>query len=234
MLISIVIPALNEEKRIANVLRSARSQKTGHEIEIVVGDGCSEDNTVKIAKRYADKVVKEKRRSPAWQRQAGAKAAKGEVIAFADADAVLPVDWAEKICGEFEKDKGIVALYSAAFFNDVPGLESKITGFLFELYMFLSCVSGFDNPSGQNMAIRRKAFMKIGGFNTSLKTCEDVDLVRRAKKLGRAKFLWGNSVGVSGRRVKKTGYIGYALFHLKNFFEYMRSGTSSASYEDIR
>ncbi|VVC00706.1 Glycosyltransferase AglG [uncultured archaeon] len=234
MLISVVVPALNEEKRIEAVLKSVRSQNTRHSIELIVGDGCSEDRTVEIAKRYADRVVKEKRRSAAWQRQAGANAAKGEVIAFADADSVLPGDWAEKIGNEFLNDKGLVAVYSSAYFNDVPRLESKVTGFLFSLYMLLAYLSGFDNPTGQNLAVRRSAFGKIGGFNTSLKTCEDVDLVRRIKNLGKVKFLWGNAAGVSGRRVKKTGYLGYALFHVRNFFRYLRKGTSNGNYEDLR
>ncbi|MCR4335959.1 MAG: glycosyltransferase, partial [archaeon] len=90
MRFSIVIGALNEEKYIAKTLATANAQKTSHEVEVIVGDGYSEDKTVEVAKKLGAKVVLEKNRSAAWERNAGSRIAKGEIICFTDADAEIP------------------------------------------------------------------------------------------------------------------------------------------------
>ena len=132
---SIVIPAYNEEKLIEKILVTLKGQITSRKFEIIVGDGNSEDNTRKIAKRYANKIVIEKRRSAAWQRQAGAMAASGDIIVFVDADAEVQEDWLEKYCNEFENDKSLVMVYSGARFKDVSPISKIFTGFFFGLFM---------------------------------------------------------------------------------------------------
>jgi len=58
-LISIIIPCLNEEKYIESTLKTIKNQKL-HNFEIIIIDGLSKDNTVKIAREYADRVIVEK------------------------------------------------------------------------------------------------------------------------------------------------------------------------------
>ncbi len=82
--ISVVIPAFNEEKYIETCLKSLRNQKFDGNFEIIVADDSSEDNTVKIAEKYADKVVVHQRGSISYGRQKGAEAARYPAIAFSD------------------------------------------------------------------------------------------------------------------------------------------------------
>ncbi len=89
MKLSIVIPTLNEEKYLTHLINSIREQDYS-DYEIIVSDGNSDDNTVKIAKDNNCEVVISKKRHPSHQRNQGANIAKGENILFLDADTKLP------------------------------------------------------------------------------------------------------------------------------------------------
>ncbi|HZX19385.1 MAG TPA: glycosyltransferase [archaeon] len=234
MLISVVIGALNEEKYIAKTLSTVRVQRTNHEFEVLVGDGYSEDNTVKIAKSFGAKVVKEKNRSAAWERQAAANIAKGKIIVFTDADAIVPENWLEQIAVEFEKDPKLVMLYGPVYFSDTPSWEKSLSKIVMSLYLAILALLGFHNPIGSNIAVRANAFRKANGFNTSLITAEDLDLVHRMKKQGKLKFSRNIHLHVSARRVKKWGYLKFTLFHILNGLRYQFTGKGKTDYEPVR
>jgi rSAM/selenodomain-associated transferase 2 len=84
--ISVVIPALDEERAIPSTIASCRAAGA---CEIIVADGGSSDRTVEIAGRLAD-VVLSARRGRARQMNAGAAAARGEILLFLHADTLLP------------------------------------------------------------------------------------------------------------------------------------------------
>lgn len=87
MRFSIIIPAFNAEDRIRKALESVRSQTfTDYEL-IVVCDSCK-DNTVKVAKEYANRVIEVKWHNDGMARNTGLDAAKGDYILFMDDD-----DW---------------------------------------------------------------------------------------------------------------------------------------------
>ncbi len=234
MLVSVVIGALNEEKYIGATINSVKAQKTRHKIELIVGDGYSEDATVKIAKKMGAKVVKEKNRSAAWERQAGTKVARGEVIAFTDADAKVPSDWVEKIAAEFSADPNLCLLYGPVYFSDAGPLDYILSKTIMPAFMLLTSLVGAHNTIGSNFAVRLSVFEKAGGFNTSLRTAEDLDLTRRMERLGGVKYLDSLSIDVSARRVKKWGYPRFVAYHIANAIKYHLTGKSHSDYEDVR
>ncbi|MEM1577966.1 MAG: glycosyltransferase family A protein [Candidatus Pacearchaeota archaeon] len=86
---SFIVPTFNSEKTIKNCLSSIKKQKLKNS-EIIVVDDCSTDKTVKIAKKYAQKIIiKEKRSGPAKSRNLGWKIAEGDVCIFVDSDVYL-------------------------------------------------------------------------------------------------------------------------------------------------
>ena len=87
--ISIIIPTLNEEKYIENTLKALKNQDYNGKYEIIVADGMSKDRTVKIAQKYADKVIKVKKPGISAGRNAGAGIAKGGIFLFIDADTIV-------------------------------------------------------------------------------------------------------------------------------------------------
>ena len=85
----------NEEKVIEDCLQCLKNQTL--KPEIIVVDGHSTDKTVSIAKRYADMVVFDNKRGISDARNVGWKTAKGDIIAYCDADCLPPKDWIEKV-----------------------------------------------------------------------------------------------------------------------------------------
>jgi len=108
--ISVIIPALNEEKRIEQCLQSLKNQSYG-DFEIIVVDGGSRDGTVEITRRYA-KVIKQKSRTIGGARREGAMVAKGDILAFTDADTILDCNWLSSIEKDMKKF-GSVPIYDS-------------------------------------------------------------------------------------------------------------------------
>jgi glycosyltransferase involved in cell wall biosynthesis len=96
-MISVVIPALNEERYLGKCLESLMRQDYHHSFEIIVVDNGSTDNTVSIANSYGVNVISEFRRGAAWARQRGFESATSAIIASTDADTILPVNWLSQI-----------------------------------------------------------------------------------------------------------------------------------------
>ncbi len=230
---SVVIPTLNEEKRIVDCLRAIRAQKFEGNFEIIVSDGSSEDNTVEIAKRYADKVVIEKMRSIAAERQRGAQEARGKIIAFTDADSLVDKNWLQEIYNCF-KDKNVAGAYGPVFFHDGNAIEQSIVRIVLPLYLRVMAALGMHSPIGSNLAIRKTVFEKGCCFNIELKTSEDLDLGKKIKKTGKFVYASKAIVLVSSRRVKKWGYLKYVLFHVSNAFKFYFTGKAHEKYEDVR
>jgi glycosyltransferase involved in cell wall biosynthesis len=108
--ISVVIPALNEEKYLARCLNSLVCQSRKDPVEIIVVDGGSTDRTIQVAKEYAHKVLVELARPVGAARNIGAKQAEGEVLAFIDADTIACEEWLEEIAGTFDSNPGAVGV----------------------------------------------------------------------------------------------------------------------------
>lgn len=94
--VSVIIPALNEEKYLPRCLESLSHQSRKEHFEIIVVDGGSIDRTAEIAEEYAHKVIVKP--SPVGvARNLGAKHAEGKILAFIDADTMACKSWTEEI-----------------------------------------------------------------------------------------------------------------------------------------
>lgn len=232
--VSVVVCTLNEEKNIVKCLQALRSQEFDGTYEIILADGHSEDKTVELAKPFADKIVLEKKRSIAFERQAGAKVAQGKIIAFTDADSQAPKNWIASIHRIFQDDPHLSMAYGPVFFSDTSKEEQRISTFFMPKFMRMMDLLSMHNPIGSNIAITREVFEKIGGFNTEYITCEDLDLGKRAIKHGKLRYVKDLEQYVSARRVKKWGYGKYVGFHLINGFRYHLTGRAAKRYEEVR
>ena len=88
MRFSIIMPVLNEEARLEQVLISLTRQCIKHEYELLIVDGGSTDDTVAIAELYGRVIHSSKGR--ATQMNMGAEAAQGDILLFLHADTLLP------------------------------------------------------------------------------------------------------------------------------------------------
>ena len=230
---SVIIPTFNEEKIIGATLRALSDQTIPRsQYEIIVADGYSEDKTIAVSRRLADKVVFEKKLVIAAGRQKGALAAKGKILVCADGDSRSRRDWLEELLKPFA-DKRV-----AASFGAVEPLEStpfrELMCRLMSVYFRITAALGLPSGAGASLAIRADAFTKAGGFDTGLVTGEDVELQKRVKRLGRVVFAPRSVMAISFRRVEKWGYLKFILFHSANFLRTHFLGRSAEQYERIR
>jgi cellulose synthase/poly-beta-1,6-N-acetylglucosamine synthase-like glycosyltransferase len=231
--VSVIVPALNEERYIENCLKALKNQDYKGKYEIIVADGMSKDKTVEIAKKYADKVIIVKKRGIAAERNAGAKIAKGEIFLFIDADTIASFNLIREIAKVFKKN------VVGATCHVLP-LSPSATDFI--LYWFYNQFAKFSIKIGKPQiagcccAYKREAFEKIGGFNEKLKTLEDFDISRRiSKKLGKIKFINSAFVLTSPRRIKKWGKTKAAKKYVKLYVNYLlRKSVGIDEYKPIR
>ncbi|MCX8197830.1 MAG: glycosyltransferase [Candidatus Micrarchaeota archaeon] len=200
---SFIVPALNEEKYIERTLRSIKSQKTRLRFELIVADGKSSDRTLKIASKYADKIVVSPK-SGIWAgRNEGAKKAKGRLLVFIDADTIIPPNYLDVVYQAMQ-DRRISGL-SCAFKFDRHTNALRIIETLSNKYLHLLGRLGIGELQGFNCVIRKKDFMRVGGFPN--KPLEDGAMARRLHKIGKVVFCPKTHVITSSRRMFKGGTI---------------------------
>lgn len=211
-LVSIVIPAFNEEKFIMKTLQSVLVQDYKN-FELIVVDNNSTDDTSKIAKSFGAKVIFEPSQGVGFARQKGFMEAKGEIVATTDADTILPSNWLSRIVEEFKKDKNLVAfgglytLYSGAITARIA-----VSYLSYPVWLLDKFFSGGWSLPGANLAIRMDAFLRVGGFKTELKLGEDANISQRLKEIGRVKLDPDFLVQTSGRRFKNGLFCGWATY----------------------
>jgi glycosyltransferase involved in cell wall biosynthesis len=184
------------------------------DFEIIVVDNNSTDRTSEIAKEFGAILVSEKNQGVAFARNKGAKVSKGEILAFTDADTILPKNWLSKIKEEFERGKNLIAFGGSCQFYSGPISARLASKFFLKPFLILDkFFSGGFNLMGCNMAIKREAFLKVGGFNEKLKLNEDVEISYRLRKIGKVRFDPDFKVKTSGRKFRHgliLGIINYA------------------------
>ncbi|MFA5108286.1 MAG: glycosyltransferase [Candidatus Micrarchaeia archaeon] len=233
MKVSVIIPTLNEERVIGRVIEAIKAQEYDGEVEVIVADGVSKDNTVSIARKHGAKVAIEHTHTISAGRQAGADIASGEIFLYTDADALPKKDWIKNVAKAFE-DKNVSAAYGWIVPHQGRFVEVFLLKYSALFAAYISSIIGMDYLAGSNMAIRASAFRKIGGMNVMLTTGEDTDLIKRARKVGKVKFVPSAIVMYSLRRIRNWGYKKYLLFHTQNYFSSHLLGRPASKYDTVR
>ena len=229
---SIIVPTFNEGRYLKMCLSSLRNQDFDGTYEIIVSDSYSNDETVKIAEKYADRVVLSKKYTIAYGRQAGAEVAKGKILVFTDADVVAPHDWLKQIISNF-KDEKVVGVHGLIIPYGGKKYEKIFCERFFPPYSSMMVRLKHPSPPGSNMAVRKSAFDAVGGFNVDTVTCEDVILADKLKRVGRFKFDKKSVNYVSVRRLRAWGYKKYINYYAKNTVLIHLLNKSKDDYEHI-
>ncbi len=239
MKISVVIAAFNEERLIGKCIEAVKNQTLSkEEYEILVVDNNSTDKTAEIAKKLGATVISySQKQGFSAAKQFGTQKAKGEIIAYTDADSIPDTHWLEAI-RKLMQNKNLVCVGGT-----VLSTESTLINFLFIIYDLIARVNqlfGIPLIWAPNMAVRKDAFMKAGGFNTALKTSEDWEFAARIqKKFGTRSVLYTNvlSVKTSPRRQKSlSAIIPYVFIGIINYLSIfiLRRSKTYGSFITIR
>lgn len=217
MKISLVIPVYNEEAIIEPCLKAVFSQTEAFDEVILVDNNCT-DKSMKIAKKYPVKIVKEKQQGISYARNKGFNSAKYDIIGRIDCDTVLPPDWAKKVKQTFKAHPEYLAITGPIFFHDlaIKHLASPIHSAIY--YHLLKKIHGFYFVIGCNMALRQSAWHKIKNLviMDNKEVHEDLDLAVQVAKFGQIGYIRAISANISGRRLRKfPGNLEYLTRYLK-------------------
>ena len=197
--ISVIIPALNEEKSLPYTLESIKEQYF-NDFEIIIADAGSTDNTVAIAEKYGCKVVKGG--MPAVGRNAGAKAASGGWLLFLDADVYLADKFMTFLIEEAQESGADIA--SCAIIPLSDKIIDQIMHATANAYINLTQYF-YPHAPGFCIFVKKSLHNRIGGFDESLKLAEDHEYVKRAMEVGQYKILKKPKIYVSVRRLESDG-----------------------------
>lgn len=208
---SVVIPAWNEQELIADCLSSVFSQTISPKnYEVIIIDNNSTDKTAQVAKKYGARMVKEKTQGIVHARIRGVNEAKGNIIAFTDADSIVPPFWLEKISQAYQNEK-VVAVGGPIDFEPKVKTTPLTQGIINSIGRILKVMSG------PNMSFKKSAYEKCGGFSHKTNLGEDLLISMNLKKVGRVVIIKDNFVITSSRRFF-VNFFSYAIRASINFF----------------
>jgi len=182
--VSVIVPALNEEKVIGQCLDSLhRLNFPPNDFEVILADNGSTDHTIDVARSFSDKLNLTILQKPGIHvsalRNLGASQAQGRFFAFLDSDCIVPPNWLSRAMASLsQKEVGVVGAHFRI--PDDSGWVSRAWyGDLFrEKQGDLAWVPA------SNTVVSRDTFQRLGGFDESIETNEDCEFCSRVRAVG--------------------------------------------------
>jgi glycosyltransferase involved in cell wall biosynthesis len=195
-MLSFIVPAYNEEHELPQALAALRvaAERSGHPYEIIVVDDDSSDATAEIARRTGATVVAVRHRQIAAVRNAGARAARGDILFFVDADTQIS---AAHVSGAL---RALVAGCAGGGARVTTDGSVPLWGHIF-VWVFCTIYFAVNLGAGAFLFTTRQNFQAAGGFDEQLFAGEEVYFTMALKKLGRFKLL-REPVVTSGRKLR--------------------------------
>jgi glycosyltransferase involved in cell wall biosynthesis len=235
-MISFVIPAFNEENTIGLCIVAIHEEAIKHgEYEIIVVDNCSTDNTAKLArlfKKWGVRLISESHKGVTRARQAGYKAATGDIICNIDADTFVPQHWLHYALKAL--DGAVMATGPVEYLGFSPSLRFLARVF-YSIGKFAHYAIGPISMGG-NTILRTYALDMIGGYNPSIDFWgEDTDTAKRMAKVGKVRYSRDMWVWASSRRFDKEGVVTTTTKYIINYLTVTLLGRPIHKvYKDIR
>ncbi|BBD66702.1 glycosyl transferase family protein [Nostoc commune NIES-4072] len=191
--ISIIIPTLNEAENIKEAIATTQPNTN---IEVIVVDGGSDDDTVAIAQSLGVKVISSSS-GRAVQMNTGAVAATGDILLFLHADTCLPTGFDDMVRIALQQPETVAGAFNLRIDASLLSLRWVEWGINVRSHFY-------QMPYGDQAIFLTKAvFQQIGGF-PELPIMEDFELMRRLKRIGRIVII-PTSVVTSARRWLQKG-----------------------------
>jgi glycosyltransferase involved in cell wall biosynthesis len=179
--ISLVIPAWNEAARLPRLLESVAAARARYPgiVEVIVADNGSTDATAAIAASAGARVVAVDKRCIAAARNGGAALATAPILAFVDADSKLHPEVFNAVAAAMARPRTLGGASRVTMERWSPGIAVT-----FALMWPLAWLTSFDTGV---VFWRRADFEALGGYDESRLFAEDLDILWRLRKLGRAR-----------------------------------------------
>lgn len=210
-MISFVVPAYNEESYLPSTLEAihASARALGEPYEIVVADDASTDSTADVAREMGARVVRVERRQIAAARNAGARAARGELLVFVDADTRVSAPLVAEAVAALRA--GAVGGGAPVRIEPAPAWVHAFMKFCFTPFYFRLARWA----AGCFLFCTRAAFEAAGGFDERYYASEEIGFSRALKRLGRFTIV-RNAVSSSSRKLagRTPGSLAWMLVRL--------------------
>jgi glycosyltransferase involved in cell wall biosynthesis len=225
-LISVIIPAHNEEEYLRQTLVALQQQTYPFFEVIVVSNGC-DDNTAAVARDACDKLVVLPDKGLCRARNVGAAKARGDLLVFLDADTLLEDGALSLIARSFSREASCGTLHGR------PDVSRFIYRGIYFLKNFLHRFNLHYGSSGIIVCWRSR-FKEAGGFDETLHMRENHDLMCRLRRFGQYQYISGASAITSMRRYEKGGAYKISWLWVKIWFQSLFSDLRHRKYEAIR
>ncbi len=225
-LISVVIPAHNEEKYLAETLEALQRQTYPYFEVLVVANGCT-DRTVEVAQDKCDRLIVFPERDLGKARNSGAAKARGDLLVFLDADTRLEARALQVIAERF------TPACSSATIKGRPD-NPRLSYSVFYAFKNLLHRSGLHCGSSGVISCWRDQFKECGGFDPRLQVRENSELICRLRQFGPYRFIGDALAVTSMRRYEKTGIARGAWQWTKIWLQSVFSDLHEKTYEAIR
>lgn len=184
--VSIIIPTFNGNSRIGNCLDALLKQTPAREVDILVVDDGSTDDTAAVVGRYpAVRLLTQKNAGPAAARNNGASKAKGPIILFTDDDCVPMPDWLDAMLKPFTDSEVVAA--KGIYRTRQKRLMARFVQIEYEdRYHLMSGLDSIDFVDTYSAAFRRDRFLEMSGYDDSFPVAcaEDIELSYRMSARG--------------------------------------------------
>ena len=211
--VSVIVPTLNEAETLPNLLRSISTQ-TYSNIEVVVVDSMSQDGTSLVAEKFGANVICASVKSIGYASDVGARASSGQIIVRCDADTIFTPRHVEKVVTKLSCSNAKV-LHCGHWYYDGVFLDNFLA-FLYDKYW-----RQLHKTSGTMTAIRREAYLDLGGYDRGMKQGEDFDLGSRVlAKYGPEGIIYDYKslvTPISARAIRKYGRFQYLISSARSF-----------------
>lgn len=226
-MISVIIPAHNEEDYIGLTLDALRRQNYPHFEVIVVANGCS-DRTAAIAMKACDRLVVLSDKNLGVARNLGAKLARGNLLMFLDADTVLEPGALEIVAHKFTHE------YATGTFKGQPD-DTERWSFraIYAVKNFIHRWSLHQGSSGVILCWRRN-FLEAHGFDEAMQVRENSELIRRLGHFGKYRYIGETAATTSMRRYQTAGTGKMIFYWFKVWFQSLFSDLRNKEYETVR
>ncbi len=242
MIITVVVCAYNEAGFLPSCLHSLLAQSRPAD-EILEVDNASSDETGRLARAIPGvRVVDEPSKGLVIARETARREARGDVLAYVDADCRAPLRWLERVEARFARHPALVAVTGPYRFYDWDFLgRALIRGYDLIVapptHMTVHYLFGAGAVLyGGNFAVRRDALDRIHGFDRSIEFHgEDTNLGRRLTPLGSIEVARECWVWTSARRYRAMGKRKVFGLYVRNFWsEILRHRPADGSHVDVR
>jgi glycosyltransferase involved in cell wall biosynthesis len=225
-MISIVIPAHNEQNYLRETLDALQQQTYGWLEVIVVANGCS-DRTAEIARGRCHRLIVLSKKNLGLARNLGARMARGEVLLFLDADTVLDSTALHHIARAFTPD---------CAGGTVKGKPSKADPRYRFLYFLKNLLhrSGLHPGSSGVILCWKEHFVRVGGFDEGLEVRENSHLIRRLLRYGRYKYVGAVTASTSMRRFESEGFARVAWLWARVWLQSLFGDLHRRQYAPVR